>query len=155
MEKGGSEFPLFEEIRRISQISYKYYKVPDPLDNVQTLADEMINLGQETQRYSKLLKDTYSESVVENINLPEIIQILGDLTYENAKIIISSKKILKEGAFPDLQDNEILQEKWMKTKYFKYEKRPINQESEKIAFQLPKQNILIPDCFDILAKEKV
>jgi hypothetical protein len=41
----------------------------------------MCYLGNYPERYSKLLLDTYSESVIEKINMPDIITILKEITF--------------------------------------------------------------------------
>jgi hypothetical protein len=47
----------------MSKITFDFYKVPDSLENVEQLADEMSLLGLYPERYPKLLKDTYSETL--------------------------------------------------------------------------------------------
>jgi secreted Zn-dependent insulinase-like peptidase len=98
-----SEFYLFEEIKKISHASFLHYNVNDPMDNVQTLADEMTVLGNHPDRYPKLLIDTYEDTIVEDINMPEVLDLMSQLTYSNAKVILSSKNLLKGG----LLDSEI------------------------------------------------
>ena len=68
-----NDCPLFEELKTISQASFEHYKVPDAIDNVQTLADEICILGLHPERYNKLLIDTYDDTIIENINKDEII----------------------------------------------------------------------------------
>ena len=37
----GTKVWLFEEIKQMSQVSYEYFKVPDPWDSCQAMADEL------------------------------------------------------------------------------------------------------------------
>ena len=60
--------------------------MPDPLENVESLASEMALLGNYQDRYPKLLLDTYGEDIVENIDMDEIIDIMSQMTFANAKI---------------------------------------------------------------------
>jgi len=53
----------------MSLLSHQHFKVPDAMDNVQAIADEMCLLGNYPERYSKILLDTYSEAIVEDINM--------------------------------------------------------------------------------------
>lgn len=73
----------------MSQTSFEYYKVPDSLGNVVDLASELTLSALTPERNPKLLMDTYSDTVVETINLPEIIDILDILKFENAKVVLS------------------------------------------------------------------
>lgn len=36
-----SDFGFFRELKLMSEIGFKYYKIPDPMDNVCDLANEM------------------------------------------------------------------------------------------------------------------
>ena len=83
----------------MSKITFDYYKVPDPLENVEAIADEMALLGRCPERYKKLLMDTYEETLFENIDLDQIQGLLDYITYENAKIMISGKNILESDLF--------------------------------------------------------
>ena len=61
---------------------------------MQQLADEMAILSNETERFPKLLKDTYSETLVEEVDTVEIGQLLEKMTWESSKIIVSGKNLL-------------------------------------------------------------
>jgi len=47
----------------MSEIGFKYYKVPDPIDNVRDLANEMIH----TRNIKRIIKDVYPDFVLEEI----------------------------------------------------------------------------------------
>ena len=94
----------------MSQLSFQHYKVPDALDNVQALADEMVLSSPE--RYNMLLLDTYSEAYIERVDIPEIADILKSFTMQNAKVIMSGKNLLN-----DFEEGDTLKEQYMKTKY--------------------------------------
>ena len=78
----------------------------------------MALLGLTPERYSHLLLDTYEETIYESYDLAEIISLLEQVNFENAKIVISGKDLLeseiieKESVLSD-----VLKEKYMKTKY--------------------------------------
>ena len=97
----------------MSQITFDYFKVPDPLDNVQALADEMTYLGLCPERYPKLLIDTYEETIIEKIDMKQVVEIFDHLTYDNSKVMISGKRVLER---PEFEGTDV-KEKWMKTKY--------------------------------------
>jgi secreted Zn-dependent insulinase-like peptidase len=84
------DFKLFEELMQMSELSFKYYKVPDSFENVCELADTLTF----TQTPQKLIIDTYSDAIVELMDFDWINKILNMLTFENAKVIISAKSAL-------------------------------------------------------------
>ena len=53
----------------MSIIDFKYFKVAEPLDNVQTLADEISLLANNPERYEKLIVDAYEATVIEDIDI--------------------------------------------------------------------------------------
>ena len=63
-KKSMKDFLFFEELKTLSDLSFKYYKVPEPLANVIALADEMVYQGDRQADYKYLLKDTYHEYVI-------------------------------------------------------------------------------------------
>jgi secreted Zn-dependent insulinase-like peptidase len=75
------DFHLFDEMKLMSNITFDYYKVPDPLDNVQALADEMALLGRYPERYPKLIMDTYEDCIFEKVDIDEVYSILDKFTY--------------------------------------------------------------------------
>jgi hypothetical protein len=50
----------------------------------------------DSYKYSKLLVDTYRDPVIETINIPQILSILEQLNYPNAKVLVSGKHILEK-----------------------------------------------------------
>ena len=59
--RGKDSFHLFDEVQLMNALSFKYYKVPEQFDNVQSLASEMCLFGVYPHRMPKLLKDTFGE----------------------------------------------------------------------------------------------
>ena len=77
------------------------------------------------------------------------------MTYENAKIVISGKDVLDSEILDgDTSTSAVTKEKYMKTKYRNYLK-PAPVESEKVEFQLPGKNPLIPESYEIYSKVKL
>ena len=99
----------------MSKITFDFYKVPDPLENVERIADEMCLLGLYPQRYSHLLIDTYEETLIDKVDLEELDSILGKINYDNAKVMISGKRVLESDQFKS--ETKEIKEQWMKTKY--------------------------------------
>lgn len=134
----------------MSQLSFKFFKVPDSTDNVCELADRLTF----TQNVAKLLKDTYSDAIVEHISYEWLNEVLSKLTMENAKVMISGKNAisrLTDSAGPAL--GPILKERWLKTKYQLFNKPTLDTTIEKSNFRLPAINELIPTNFDIFGRE--
>lgn len=69
-----------------------------------------------TERPEKLLTDTYSEAIVENYSIAQVCDILGELRFENAKIVISGKEILSRGIF-NHPVSALMKDAYMKTSY--------------------------------------
>jgi hypothetical protein len=59
----------FEDVKQMTEIGFKYYKPKTALENVQALADEMVFIGADNKRFSHILKDTYTDTVIEKIDL--------------------------------------------------------------------------------------
>jgi len=74
----------------MSEIGFSFYKVPDPLDNVCDLGNEMIF----TQDMSKIVKDVYPDTCVEEIDMKWVKAFLSYLNLDNAKIIMSGKDLI-------------------------------------------------------------
>jgi hypothetical protein len=79
------------------------------------------------------------------------VSLLDKVTYKNAKIMISGKKVLDSELFKS--DSKEVKEQWMKTKY-KLNTKPATIETESPVFTLPNKNPLIPDSFEIYSTEK-
>lgn len=62
-------FSLFDEVQTMSLLSFDFYKIPDALENVQCIADEMVMLANHPERYSKLLRDAYNEAIVDHYDM--------------------------------------------------------------------------------------
>ena len=60
-----SDFEFFRELKIMSEIGFSFYKVPDQMDNVCDVANEMIF----TPDISKVIKDVYPDTCVEEIDI--------------------------------------------------------------------------------------
>ena len=97
----------------MSDIAFKYYKIPEPLDNVCDIATEMIF----TADISKILKDTYGDRYLDEIDPKYIVDLLKKMTMGNCKIVIHGKNILDEDKFKKAVGKKVKTEVWFKTKY--------------------------------------
>ena len=106
------DFHLLREIKKMSKLSFKFWTSPDPMDYVTSLADKMAEIGDDTDRLSKIIKETRRE--IEHVNIPEIISILEYLKYEKAKILVGSSTMMSNPVFTDLKKGDIHEEEYMK-----------------------------------------
>lgn len=58
-----SSFEFFTELKLMSEIGYKYFKINDPVDNVCDIADEMLF----SRNINRILKDVYPDGVIEEV----------------------------------------------------------------------------------------
>ena len=85
---GVDDLPLFDEIVKMSKMSFNYYKVPEQLENCENIASRMQFLAKKPERMNTLLKAAYDETIVEKVDMAQIKTILGKLDPVNAKIIL-------------------------------------------------------------------
>lgn len=111
-------------------------------------------LAPNPERYPKLLIDTYEAAVVEEIDMKQVREILGLLTFENAKVVISGKDVLHNQAF-DNPLSDMQKETYMKTKFRVYEKPVLPEIVDSLNFHIPKKNPLIPENFGIFSQIKL
>jgi secreted Zn-dependent insulinase-like peptidase len=78
---------------------------------------------------------------------------LEQLTFANAKVILSARNVVNNNQIQLEPLSEILEEKYMKTKFQLFEK-PKLSTIDNIAFKLPEKNNLIPSNFEIFSQEK-
>jgi len=99
----------------MSDIGFKYYKVPEAMDNVCDIAGEMIF----TKDISKILKDTYPDTSIDEVDMKLFKSLVNELTPDKAKIVISGKNLIHNAElFGSSKDfNAPKTEKWFKTKY--------------------------------------
>ena len=116
------------------------------MENVQALSDEMAF----TKRPHKLLIDTYSEAIVEEYSLDQILEVMNYLKFEKAKVIISGQNVLDKHLFGKPL-SAVMKETYMKTKYQLFQK-PILGLDSKNMFKLPHPNPLIPENFNIFGQ---
>lgn len=78
---------------------------------------------------------------------------MEQLTFANAKVILSARNVVNNNQIQLEPLSEILEEKYMKTKFQLFEK-PELPIIDTIAFKLPEKNNLIPGNFEIFSQEK-
>lgn len=88
--KAFSDFDFFKELKVMCDIGFKYYKVPEPMDNVCDIANEMLF----TKDISRILKDTYPDTCVEEVDMELLKGSLDNLTLEKSKIVFSGKNLV-------------------------------------------------------------
>lgn len=91
---------------------FNFFKISDAMDNVCELSTEMIF----TKNLKRIIKDTYSDTVVEPIEINYIKALLSSMVLEKAKIIVSGKGLTQSDIFQDGSNEETIEE-WFKTKY--------------------------------------
>lgn len=85
-----ADFDFFKELKVMSDIGFTYYKVPEPMDNVCDIANEMIF----TNNLARILKDTYPDTCIEEIDMALLKGLLDNLTVEKSKIVFSGKNLI-------------------------------------------------------------
>ena len=88
--KAFENFDFFKELKVMSEIGFTYYKVPEPMDNVCDIANEMIF----TKDIGKILMDTYPDTCIEEVDMELLKGLLDSLTLEKSKIVISGKNLI-------------------------------------------------------------
>ena len=113
-----SQFKFFEETKNICSVGYKFFKIPDPINSVCELANELIF----TKNLPAILKESYADFVIEEIPMEVIHELLDLFTIENAKITVFGKNLLQKDMFKS-QSQHIKTEHWFKTKYIIIDKQ--------------------------------
>jgi secreted Zn-dependent insulinase-like peptidase len=85
------DFDFFKELKVMSEIGFKYFKVTESIDNVCDIANEMLF----TKDISKILKDTYPDTCIEEVDMGLLKGLLNGLTLEKSKIVISGKNFVQ------------------------------------------------------------
>jgi len=79
---------------------------------------------------SKLVKRTYSENVIENIDIEYIKHIFKEFSYENCKVLLNGNDLLskRNNLVKTEPISEMLTEEYFHTKYRRYTKptNPLN-----------------------------
>lgn len=96
------DFEFYKELRSMCDNGFNYFKICDAMDNVCELSTEMIF----TKNLKRIIKDTYSDTVVEPIEMSYIKDLLGSIVLEKAKIIISGKGLTQNELFLDGSNEE-------------------------------------------------
>ena len=110
------ELSVLTETKTMGELSFKYaYKVPDQMDNVCELATQIIF----SDDISKILRSSYSETLIDQIEIDEIREIASKMTYESCKVVLSGKNAIKmiqdQGDFVSLRPQQ--KDTWFKTAY--------------------------------------
>lgn len=82
--------------------------------------------------------------------MEEILELLGMLSFDNAKVVISGKNVIDSGIFSK-PTGEAQKEKYMGTKFRNFAKPRL--EIEAVELVIPRQNPLIPTNFEIFSTE--
>jgi secreted Zn-dependent insulinase-like peptidase len=91
-----NEFPFFWELKRMSELGFKYFKITDSMDNASEIASEMLY----TTNVQRILKDVYPDVVVEgDILMADILALLRDMTLEKVKVVLSGQNILSKESY--------------------------------------------------------
>lgn len=69
-------FDFFKELKVMSEIGFKYFKVPESIDNVCDIANEMLF----TKDIRNILKDTYPDTCIEEVDMGLLKGLLDGLT---------------------------------------------------------------------------
>ena len=144
-------FAFYSELKTMSSLGFKYYKVPDAIDNVCDLASELIF----TTNVRNILKDVYPDVVLEEGALSKelLLSLVASFSLKNAKIVLSGKRILEKEHLQPKKGLTIRTEPWFKTSYsaIKKDLKHIEKimKTENYTMKLPIQNPLIPKDFAI------
>ena len=76
-----------------------------------------------TTNPSKLIRDTYSETVVDALDMTDISNMIGEFNYEDSKLVLNGNELLKRNdiQFPDSLSEEKKELRFL-AKYKIYEK---------------------------------
>jgi secreted Zn-dependent insulinase-like peptidase len=86
------DLEFFRELKIMSDIGFSYYKVPEPMDNVCDIANELLF----SKDLSKILKDTYPDSCLEELDMKLVKNLLNLMTVERSKIVINGKNLIHD-----------------------------------------------------------
>ena len=146
-----ADFAFYSELKAMSSIGFKYFKVPDALDNVCEIASELIFTSDKT----KVLKDVYPDVVLEEglLSKSYLIALLQRFTLKDAKIVLSGKKILTREHLHTKKGLHVRSEPWFKTQFavIKKDLKQIEKLMTKHSMHMPEPNPLIPNDFTIKA----
>ena len=86
----GQTLDLFNETKLMSQLNYDVYTPPDQEENTCMLAQAMFH----TLDPSQIVKQVFSQRVIDEVDLDDIKSLLNDMTYEKAKIVFIGNDLL-------------------------------------------------------------
>lgn len=74
----------------MGDLSFNYsFKVPDQMDNVCEIATSIIF----TEDITKVIKETYTDNLIYEIDLRDVKETLELMTYESCKITLQGKNL--------------------------------------------------------------
>ena len=74
----------------MGDLSFNYsFKVPDQMDNVCEIATSIIF----TEDISKVIKETYTDNLIYEIDLKDVKETLELMTYEACKVTLQGKNL--------------------------------------------------------------
>ena len=106
----------------MNKLNFDLYKVPEQLEYVCELANQMILVQDDP---TQLLKRTYKPELIEHIDAEDLRDYAALITYEKAKIIIGGKDLLSKEAIVGVLGEPltpIQKDHWFKTSYRLYQK---------------------------------
>ena len=111
MDENDDAFPsLFKETQTVNKLSFELYKVPDQLDYVCDLANQLIF----TKEPSKVLKESYSPELINHIDAESMREYAAQMSLSKAKILLCAKDLFNAA--------EGSKDTWFKTVYKVVEK---------------------------------
>jgi len=75
--KDQGKLQFFEELKLMADTSFKYYQIPDPVDNVTSIAVGLIF----TRNANDILKETYGQQMIKEIDPSDIVKYLEEMSY--------------------------------------------------------------------------
>lgn len=141
------DLTVFEESKIIADLSFtNAYQVPDQWDNVTNLATNLLFVSNP----ANLLKETYSEAQLYEIDKADIQSVLKQMTYDNCKVVLSAKNICSKDQFMPIK--QPTKDQWFKTTYMvvKKPKKQLNQSL--LPMSVPKPNKFLPKHTNLIYK---
>ena len=100
-------------------MNYNVYTVPDQEEITCSIGDAMVH----STDVSSIIEDTYFETIINDIDRENLIQMASELIYDSAKIIMSGNDILGGDIFDGLTGkNQEKKEIHFGSRYTKYDK---------------------------------
>ena len=81
---------FFDETKTIHDLNFKVYKLPETEEHVTLLSAALIH----TLDPSKILREVFTDTLIEEINTPDIKLLLQSFTLMNSKIALVGNDLL-------------------------------------------------------------